>query len=432
MKNPDKLFEIKRFTKTLNVYAIQLIEKWNPQIIRTFQIIWIRVSTMVVLQQIFSKFALIGNNLELKQNVRIDINDLGRISNIEHNVSEDDNELEVLFTHHLLLPKFINSHTHLGDSALKDQAFKMSLDEAVGVEGHKYQTNKLTKVHRIKAMRYAIIEMIENGTSACYDFREGGLNGIYELREAAKNLPIDLHILGRQNTKTSLTNILSQCDGLGLPSPLFFSQEELEAIRNKTSSPNILVATHVGEDPQVIQGSLNQFGLSDLQVVLQYLDPTILIHLTVCDEKDLVEIPTSKFIVFCPRSNAYFGLGFPPVSYFMDKRHLIGLGTDNVMITAPNILEELRWLVLRLKEQKISIDPIQALKLITINPSEALKIPTGCIKEGYWADLLVIDLQSSRTLFGRDPIMNLLFRSHLPEDISLNLFHGEVITNGLI
>ncbi|UCG90298.1 MAG: amidohydrolase family protein [Candidatus Heimdallarchaeota archaeon] len=384
----------------------------------------------MVIQQIFSKFALIGDNLTVKQDVLIDINNQGRISNINFN-STHENDVELSFPHHLLSPKFINSHTHLGDSVLKDQAFELSLNEAVGIKGWKYNVNKLDRTQRLAAMRSAIIEMIESGTAACYDFRENGLTGINELREAAIGLPIDLHILGRHDPRTDLIDILSQCDGLGLGSPLFFSREELEMIQQQVSSPDVFVATHVGEDPHVIRDSLDRFGLTDLQVALQYLDPNILIHLTKYDDNDLVEIPTSKFIVFCPRSNAYFGLGFPPISYFLNKRHLIGLGTDNVMTVAPNILEELRWVVLRLKEQGIPINPIQALKFITINPSKALKILTGCIKEKYWADLLVIDLQTNRTSFGKDPIMTLLFRCHLPEDISLNLFHGEVISNEL-
>ncbi len=386
---------------------------------------------MATHRQIFSNFALIGEDLTLMKNVIIEIDNSGRISNITTNTPRDECDEESSFTHHLLIPKFINSHTHIGDAGLKDQAFGMSLNEAVGANGHKYQIKKVTRSRRIAAMRGAIIEMIENGTSACYDFREGGINGINELQEAAIDLPIDLHILGRHNSKTDLKDVLLRCDGLGLSSPIFFSQEELKTIRLQTSSPKRIVATHIGEEPQVIQDSLEQFGLSDLNVALKYLDPSILIHLTVLGETDLLEIPSSKYIVFCPRSNAYFGLGFPPIDFFLDKNHLIGLGTDNVMTMAPNMLEELRWLVLRLKERGILIDPIQALKLITVNPSKALKLHTSCIQNGYWADLLLLDLQSSRTMFGKDPIMTLLFRCHLPEDISLNLYHGEVVSNDL-
>ncbi|MFX1517576.1 MAG: amidohydrolase family protein [Promethearchaeota archaeon] len=370
--------------------------------------------------------------MTLRQNVLVKINEYGRISQINYNVSRNEDTKEFSFPHHLMIPKFINSHTHIGDSILKDQAFSLSLNEAVGIKGHKYQINQYPRINRITAMRSALIEMIQSGTAVCYDFRENGINGINELREAVERLPIDLHILGRQDNETNLATILSQCDGLGLATPLFFSQKELESIKNQTSSPDILVATHIGEELQVIQESLERFGISDLQVALKYLNPDILIHLTKLDEDELKKIPTSKFIVFCPRSNAYFGLGFPPIDFFLDKGHLIGLGTDNVMSSSPNILEELRWLVLRLKEQGISIDPANALKFITVNPSKALKVSTGCIKKNFWADLLVINLQSPRTIFGKDPLINLIFRCHLPEDISLNLYHGEFISNELV
>ncbi|UCG03022.1 MAG: amidohydrolase family protein [Candidatus Heimdallarchaeota archaeon] len=385
---------------------------------------------MAIPHNIFCKYALIGDDLILKQNVKVTI-EQGRISNIKSNSSHSEAPGEYSFPHHLLLPKFINSHTHLGDSILKNQAFGLSLNEAVGIQGHKYQIQQYPRVSRVAAMRSAIIEMIESGTAVCFDFRENGLKGIKVLREAVENLPIDLHILGRQDLEANLTTLLSQCDGLGLATPLLYSQKEMEAIRNQTSSPHVLVATHIGEEISVIKESLKRFGLSDLQVSLNHLNPDILIHLTKLKENELQEIPTSKFIVFCPRSNAYYGLGFPPIDYFLNKAHLIGLGTDNVMSNSPNILEELRWLILRLKEQNIPFNPSNALKFITINPSKALKLSTGCIKENYWADLLVVNLQSTRTAFGNDPILNLLFRCQFPEDISLNLFHGEVISNEL-
>ncbi|MFX0183895.1 MAG: amidohydrolase family protein [Candidatus Hodarchaeota archaeon] len=386
---------------------------------------------MTIPQQLFSRFALIGQDLSLKQNVRLTI-EHGRISNIETNALKIGTEKNFTFNHHLLLPKFINSHVHIGDAALKDQAFNMSLNQAVGKAGHKYEIKNLSKSQRMDAMRLAIIEMIKNGISAFYDFREGGLNGIQELKEAASNLPIDLHILGRPDASSNLNNVLSNCDGLGLATPLQFSKEEMIEIRKHAFLRKSIIATHIGEENQVIEEALAKFGLNDLQLALEYLDPNILIHLTVLNENDLKKIPSSKFIVFCPRSNAYFGIGFPPVNYFLDKDHLLGLGTDNVMISSPNVLEELKWLILRLKEQNISINPYQALRLITTNPAEALQLSTGCIKIGFWADLLVLNLKSCRTSFGTDPILTLIFRSHLPDDCQLNLFHGEIISDDFI
>jgi cytosine/adenosine deaminase-related metal-dependent hydrolase len=384
---------------------------------------------MVITKQIFCKFALIGSHLDLKENVLISINDNGRISNIKSDLSFKSLEKNNGFSHHLIIPKFINSHTHIGDAALKDRAYDLSLDEAVGLGGIKYNVKILSKKHRILAMKSAIIEMIQCGTSACYDFREGGLEGIDEIKEASLNLPIDIHVLGRPSEENTLSEIVSQCDGLGLSTPVIYSLEKLINMTSETSSLNTIVATHIAENEDVIQKSIDKFGFTDLEIALRYLDPEILIHLTALKEEDFSEIPKSKFIVFCPRSNAYFGSGFPNVRYFLNKKHLIGLGTDNMMVTSPNILEELRWLILRLREQKYCINPIEALKMITSNPSEAFGLQTGCIKTGYWADLLVVDLNSTRTRFGSNPITTLLFRSQFPEDIHLNFYHGEKISN---
>jgi cytosine/adenosine deaminase-related metal-dependent hydrolase len=379
--------------------------------------------------QIFCKFALIGSKLSLVENVRIKI-DQGKISTIESNINQEKlNKKNIkTFSHHLLVPKFINSHIHLSDASLKDQVYNLSLNESVGTEGYKYRIYSLPRSTRISAMREALKEAIEYGTSACYDFKEGGLKGIQELNEAKAGLPIEIRILGRPGEKTELDTVITHSDGLGLSSPVLYSIEELTAIRNRISSKKALVATHIGEDPQVIREAIVKYGYSDLQLALKYLDPNMLVHLTCSSESDLNQIPISKFLVFCPRSNAYFGLGVPPVNYFLNKGYLIGLGTDNVMTTPPNILNELRWLVLRLKERCISINPIQALQLITTNPSKALNLSTGCIEVGYWADILVINLQSYRTAFGNDPISSLLFRAHLPNDVSLNMFHGEIVS----
>jgi len=59
------------------------------------------------------------------------------------------------------------------------------------------------------------------------------------------------------------------------------------------------------------------------------------------------KFPRSKYIVFCTRSNAYFDSGFPNVEYFLENQFLISLGTDNMMVIPLNVLNELRWLILR-------------------------------------------------------------------------------------
>ncbi len=384
-----------------------------------------------MLSKIFCRYALIGEELSLEENVEIIINAAGKIHQITPNVQKKASTFSYYFENHLLTPKFINAHTHLGDAILKECAWNRSLEDAVGPNGMKYQGKERSSEERIQAMRNAIKEMIFSGISTCIDFREGGEKGVKDLQEAAKDLPIDILILGRSTPDSDLLSFIDQVAGVGYSTPLDYPFIKLKEQRDYLLSHGKLISTHIGEDPRIIHEAMIEYAISDLQIALTALKPQILIHLNYTETSDLEKIPETVFIVFCPRSNAYFKIRFPPFDFFLQKNHFIGIGTDNVMTTSPNVLDELRWIILRLKEQNIDISLIQALKIITTNASQALSIESGCIKVGFWADLLVIDLKSYRTIFSKDPISSFLFRAGI-NDFVLNTFHGQVISNDFI
>ncbi|MCK4849391.1 MAG: amidohydrolase family protein, partial [Candidatus Heimdallarchaeota archaeon] len=301
---------------------------------------------------IFCRYALLGDQLILKENVEILISDEGKIQKIMTNVQKDTSHFNYHFENHLLIPKFINAHTHLGDAIIKDIALNSSLDEAVGPNGLKYRVKSFSREERIDAMRITLLGMISEGTSTCIDFREGGLSGVQELLEAVDGLPIEVLILGRPESLSDCKMLLNHVTGLGYSTPLSYSLEEIQKHKESAFEREKIIATHIGESIHVIQTCNEKFGKSDLLVALEYLEPRMLIHLNYSEKQELKHIPDSTLIVFCPRSNAYFNIQFPPVKYFLkdSSKYLVGVGTDNVMTTPPNVLDELRWLVLRLKE----------------------------------------------------------------------------------
>ena len=164
---------------------------------------------------IFCRFALLGEDLTLKENVEVLISDNGRIENITTNVDKSSCSFNYTFENHLPLPKFINSHTHIGDALLKDSAHNSSLKSAVGPNGIKFQINSFTREERVNAMRNSMKEMIDCGISTCLDFREGGIIGVYEIEEAMNGLPIHIKLLGRTNSATKVNLLLDKVMGLG-------------------------------------------------------------------------------------------------------------------------------------------------------------------------------------------------------------------------
>ncbi|MHA1227977.1 MAG: amidohydrolase family protein, partial [Candidatus Hodarchaeales archaeon] len=177
---------------------------------------------MCHVQRIFCKYALLGNNLDLQKNVLISLDSMGKIHTIEKNTSAPRDNDCLIFYDHIMVPKFINSHVHLGDSAIKNQASNLSLDAAVGSKGIKYLVKKLPLEKRVHAMRVSLLEMIEYGTGICFDFREGGIKGVEELKLASKGLPISIKILGRPLTMDDTDILIQKVDGLGLSTPVIY------------------------------------------------------------------------------------------------------------------------------------------------------------------------------------------------------------------
>jgi cytosine/adenosine deaminase-related metal-dependent hydrolase len=95
-------------------------------------------------------------------------------------------------------------------------------------------------------------------------------------------------------------------------------------------------------------------------------------------ESDLIRIKQEKIpIVRCPRANAFFHL---PVDLLLMQKIGVDLmlGTDNAMISTPNILEEIRFL----KKTDSHYSDEQLLKMITYTPRKVLNLD-DCIQGLY-------------------------------------------------
>ena len=108
----------------------------------------------------------------------------GRIAAIE--------EVETSATD-IILPAFVNAHTHLGDSVAKEAATGLSLEEAVAPPDS-LKHRRLAAADRsdlVTAMRRTLRFMQRTGTVSCLDFRESGLFGARALRTPRQAVSID-------------------------------------------------------------------------------------------------------------------------------------------------------------------------------------------------------------------------------------------------
>ena len=99
----------------------------------------------------------------------------------------------------LVIPGFINAHTHIGDSLAKDVLVESGLNTRVHpVYGAKKAILEKSKPNHLKIlMRASVISMMKKGIVAFADFREGGFEGLELLKQAISALPIKCIVFGR-------------------------------------------------------------------------------------------------------------------------------------------------------------------------------------------------------------------------------------------
>lgn len=303
----------------------------------------------------------------------------------------------------IICPRFVNAHTHIGDSAFKDPRF-LSLEELVGPCGLKHRMLEDTSRERLlEGMKRSLRDMLATGTFAFADFREGGPDGVEMLHEAIRGLqgmPLISRILGRP--LPGCIEVHNDCWGLGISSTrdcdFEILEEAVEAARRKGQK----VAIHAGES-----------GRDDIASALS-LDPDFLVHLNRASQEDLREVADCGMpVVICPRSNLVTGTGLPDVRSMTDLGITVGVGTDNVMLNSPNIFEEMELICKALLH-----DDRQVFKMCTLNGAEIMGIDksAGSICEGKVGRVMVIDPQSDN-MWGSTDLLSSVVRRARPTDI---------------
>jgi cytosine/adenosine deaminase-related metal-dependent hydrolase len=288
----------------------------------------------------------------------------------------------------IVLPAFVNAHTHLGDSVAKEAAAGLGLEAAVAPPDS-LKHRRLAAADRaelVTAMRRTLRFARRTGTVSCLDFRESGVEGARALREAARPLDVDPFVFGSGDR-----SVLDVADGFGASGA---NDGDFTDQRAAARERDVPFAIHAGEP-----------DATDIHPALD-LEPDLLVHMVHAESPHLDRVAEQSVpVAVCPRANTVLGVGRPPVRELLDHT-TVALGTDNVMLNPPSMFREMAYTV-----REFDVSAREVLGMATTAGAEVAGLDCGVIAPGRRAALTVLDGDSDNLAGSTDPVRAVVRRA---------------------
>ncbi|RLG70703.1 MAG: hypothetical protein DRO11_05805 [Methanobacteriota archaeon] len=326
----------------------------------------------------------------------------------------------------ILIPLFVNAHTHVGDAFLAEAPWGHTLEQLVKPpNGIKHTMLRAIPPEKlVDVMRDVLQILFRYGTQTHIDFREGGIEGaklFWEAKRRCSRIPLRSVVLGRPEEKYNpeeVAKLLDICDGISFSSPSDHPEQLLATASKIAREKNKFFSMHASETP----GSVGEVFKA-----LKY-NPSFLVHLTHATGEEIAEAVRRKVgVVCCPRSNFFTGAGVPPLVEMFEMGAEIALGTDNLMVNTPDMFREMEFTANLLGlSGKNFVEPGDVLRMATLNGAKLLNSPgEGFIQEGNPVRLQLLSGANPELGWSKNRVSAIVRRARV-SDIKLVLYGREL------
>ncbi len=387
-----------------------------------------------------------NDNLDILKNANISIVD-DEISRIFFDEISDDYDLIIDGTDKLLLPGFINTHTHvpmtvfrgLGDD-MKDRLTRLlfPLENSCLNDDIVYGSALLSLSEMLLSGTTCFADMYTFTGATAKAANELGLRafigqGITDERSGDQLNAEQGFEVFEKFIETYRDNPL--INGALAPHSVYMTSEALlRKCRELSDKHEVPVLIHLAEQPWEADPYLEEHGsvVKYLQNIGAINKRFIGAHGILVDNEDMQILANAgASIAHCPAGNSKSGRPIAPVYEYMQEGVNITLATDGPM--SGNHMDIMSVMNCAPKMQKVkylnrAICPAkEILKMATINGAKALNIDhlVGSIEAGKKADLMVIDPQTINMLPLYDYYAAIVYAMQ-PNNIQHVLVNGEL------
>ena len=400
---------------------------------------------------ILIKHALIlsPNNFEEKKQSLLIKNDL--IAEISDEIDESNVDKIIDGEGKVLLPGFVNTHTHLSMTLFRGLADDLSLDTWLNDHIWPMEAN-LNGDYCYAGALLGAVELIKSGTttfSDMYFYMEDVARAVDEagIRAVLSYGMIDFGDAERREAeiKENLT-LFENCNGMadgrikvffGPHSPYTASEELLIKVRQLADEYNMGIHIHVSETQKEINDVSEEKGLRPFEYLdkIGFLGPDVVAAHSVWLSDEEIEIIKKHDVKIShnPCSNMKLASGIAPVSKLMENDICVSIGTDGASSNNNlDLIEELKTASLL---QKVStLDPNvlnshEAIAMGTIKGAEALGLADeiGSIEVGKKADIILIDTNSANMVPDSSTLTSNIIYSANGSNVDTTICNGKIL-----
>lgn len=352
------------------------------------------------------------------------------ISKIGKDIEVDEKAKVIDTKGKIVMPGFINTHTHISMSIFRDTLDGYGLQDWLNKKIWPMEA-KLTEEDIYYASLLSCIEMIKTGTTTFNDqyfMAESTIKAVLEtginmhttrtIMDLSGDGDIKLKeledLINRYNNKYENINL-----NVGIHGLYTTSRECVEKAVKLAKKYNLYIHMHFAENSKEIEDIKNMHKTDCPTGLLEEYFKGInlvLAHCVKIDENDIKKLDKEFInVAHCPVSNLRLGCGVAKVNSFLKNGINVSLGTDGQGSGSNlDMFETMKCAALLQKginEDATLLTAYEVIKMATINGAKALGIDnkTGSIEEGKNADLIILDLNSITTQPINDVFSNIVY-----------------------
>ncbi len=365
------------------------------------------------------------------------------------NAPDFDAEQEIDATGCICMPGLVNLHTHTPMTFLRSAGADLTLDDWLNQVIFKLEAQWEPDLIRT-ATDLGCMEMLRFGTTSFCDMymytdsivkavRDNGMramigHGVIDFDGSCKDLAEGIELAKNWNRTCNdriRVSIAPHAEYTTTP-------QLLKAAAKAALEFDIPLHIHVSETKAEQEGCINRRGMTPMRYLesLGVLNTKVIAaHCVWLTDDDIALAAKHKVtIVHNPVSNLKLASGIAPIAKMIDKGCTVALGTDSVASNDNlNLWEEIK--LMPLLQKGTTLDPTvissaQALAAATSVGGKALGYSNlGMLKEGYIADLILVNIDTPYMTPNMHPESNLIY-SLQGSDVTLTMVDGKVLYRG--